>query len=225
MGLGFVELILETEERFGIGIPDPVAGKLRTPRQLIDHVVAAVGATDEGPCATQHAFYRVRGALLAVSPMERRRIGPKTPLEDVLPRSGRKRAWHKVQTATRARRMGMERPPWVSWSIAGTSAATFLGTLAASRPQSVAFATLMASIPVAVGVAATRPLATRLPGTIGDLARAAVPVLATEQRDPSGPRRWTRSEVAETVRQIIREQSGVKEFSDDEDFVRDLDLG
>ena len=35
-------------------------------------------------------------------------------------------------------------------------------------------------------------------------------------------RAWTRDEVRELVRQTIIEQIGVKEFSDDDEFVRDL---
>lgn len=62
MGLGVVELIIDIEQRFGIEIPDPVANRLRTPRQLIDHVCALVGASEDGECVSQHAFYVARGA-------------------------------------------------------------------------------------------------------------------------------------------------------------------
>lgn len=35
---------------------------------------------------------------------------------------------------------------------------------------------------------------------------------------------WKRSEVREVVRQIIREQIGVQDFSDDDHFIRDLGI-
>ena len=51
--------------------------------------------------------------------------------------------------------------------------------------------------------------------------RAAVRGIQERSRD----RKWTRSEVRETVRQIIRDELGIKEFSDDDQFARDLGIG
>jgi acyl carrier protein len=44
MGLDAVELALAIEETFGIDLPDADTAKLTTPRKLIDHVCARVGA-------------------------------------------------------------------------------------------------------------------------------------------------------------------------------------
>jgi acyl carrier protein len=52
MGLELVEIIIDIEQRFGIDIPDRVAGQLRTPRQLIDHVCTRLGASDDDDLAS-----------------------------------------------------------------------------------------------------------------------------------------------------------------------------
>lgn len=66
MGLAFVELIMEVEHHFGIDIPDKVAGTLRTPRALIDHVCSKV-ASQPTPRLREEVGDRVREMIRAQS--------------------------------------------------------------------------------------------------------------------------------------------------------------
>ena len=59
--------------------------------------------------------------------------------------------------------------------------------------------------------------------TFADLTRFLVAKHAKALQGPGGG--WTRAQVWEVVRAIVSEQLGVREFSDDADFVHDLGLG
>lgn len=233
MGLGFVELKVSVEQRFGIAIPDDVARRLRTPRQLIDHVCGLVGeVAGDGRCVSQHAFYLTRRVLMSAAELPRAGIRPGTPLESIVPRPRRRSLWPKL-----ARQLGvpirLRRPEWLTWCIAAAAATAFFATFAATAPgfvldrvwhgQRGLAAALAAVLVLVIGLGATRRSAIGLRETAGDLALAAIPALvATERAEGS---LWTRQAIAETIRQLIREIGGVDSFSDEEDFVRDLDMG
>ena len=60
------------------------------------------------------------------------------------------------------------------------------------------------------------------PRTVGDLS---VWVVANAAKDLKRPEEvWTRGEVREVVRAVVVEQTGVKDFADDADFVRDIGI-
>ncbi len=85
MGLDSVELVMAFEEAFELAIPDEVAATLLTPRQVIDYLHSQLPGTAVGACLPQRAFYRVRRALLPLSPRSRAAIGPSTRFADVFP--------------------------------------------------------------------------------------------------------------------------------------------
>lgn len=60
MGLDGVEIIIETEETFGIDIPNEVVERIETPGDLIDYVASSVDMTAVDECLTQQFFYRLR---------------------------------------------------------------------------------------------------------------------------------------------------------------------
>jgi phosphopantetheine binding protein len=223
MGLALVEIIIDVEQRFGIEIPDPVAVQLRTPRALIDHVCSLVQAVDDEKCVSQQAFYVTRRALMEAANVPKAAVHPATPVESVLSEPLRTALWPKV-----ARKLGvrirLRRPAWVTWAIAVAAAATAVATAAATTGHSLIAGSLAAATVGTIGLVATRHVAVRLPETVGAVARAAIPALVAKNGAERG-HRWTRSEVAETIRQVIRQQEGIGNFSDDADFVRDLGLG
>ena len=72
-----------------------------------------------------------------------------------------------------------------------------------------------------LGFRITRPLRREFPfETFGDLTRYVLAKKPLAIKEPDHP--WSREDVAVIVREIITEQLGVKDFSDDADFVRDL---
>ena len=60
MGLDGVEIVMRTEETFGIEIPNKVAARLLTPAALVDYVAANVPMKATEECRSQQMFYRLR---------------------------------------------------------------------------------------------------------------------------------------------------------------------
>lgn len=60
MGLDGVEIVMRTEEMFGIEIPDKIAGQILTPAALVDFVAANVPLAPTEGCLSQQLFYRLR---------------------------------------------------------------------------------------------------------------------------------------------------------------------
>ncbi|MBV9109977.1 MAG: hypothetical protein JO306_11265 [Gemmatimonadetes bacterium] len=108
MGLDAVELVMAWEETFGIAIPDEVAARFRTPREVTDWLAGRLGARRAGPCGTRRAFLRVRDAIAAETGVGRRQIRPRVPLGALFTadEAGR-RAWSAV-----GRRVGDGWPRW-----------------------------------------------------------------------------------------------------------------
>jgi hypothetical protein len=85
MGLDGVELIMAYEEAFGVQFTNADAIRIRTPRDVIELIASRVPLTTESICLEQRAFYRIRAALVELSPIERRQIRTFTPLAHVFP--------------------------------------------------------------------------------------------------------------------------------------------
>ena len=83
MGLDLVELVMETEERFGVHLPDEECAQVRTVADLTALVISKL-STDCSVCPTSRMFYRVRCAL-AESGVPRSQIRPGTLLSDMRP--------------------------------------------------------------------------------------------------------------------------------------------
>lgn len=60
MGLDGVEIIMRTEETFGIEIPDEIAQGILSPAALVDFVAAQVPLKPTDVCLSQQLFYRLR---------------------------------------------------------------------------------------------------------------------------------------------------------------------
>jgi hypothetical protein len=61
------------------------------------------------------------------------------------------------------------------------------------------------------------------PRTVGDLTRWTVAYAAKDLKYPG--ERWTYAEIRSVVRAVITDVTGVEDFGDDDDFVRDLGVG
>ena len=102
MGLDGVEMIMAVEEEFGVEISDADAEKMRTPRDLIDGLVAKLAKVQAGVCRSQQAFYKLRRVLCAQTGQPRKTVTPATPLADLLPVDMRDPAWQKLREAVQA---------------------------------------------------------------------------------------------------------------------------
>lgn len=96
MGLDFVELIMRTEETFGISIPDKEAEKLETVDKLYHYVLNKIETAHEHACLTSFMFYRIRRALMEQFGLARGQIRPDRLLEDLIPQEERREKWNAL---------------------------------------------------------------------------------------------------------------------------------
>ena len=103
MGLETVEIILETEERFGIEIPDKDASRIRTIGEYYELVCRLLGVKPvQGTpkCLNAKAFYRIRRAMTDKLGIDRDKIRPKAALAEILPLKQRRDAWPMLSKET-----------------------------------------------------------------------------------------------------------------------------
>jgi len=111
VGLEGVEIVMATEETFGISIPDEGAQQILTVRQLVDYVTTHVQTTPETPCITQRLFYRLRRGFRSEVSALVSRFDLELPLVDML----HKDQWPRVWTAVRERVGASDWPAAVPW--------------------------------------------------------------------------------------------------------------
>ena len=83
MGLEGVELVMEFEDEFGLQIPDDVAEKMPSVRDVVEYVHAELSRTlpQAEACLNSRSFYRLRRELIKLVSLSRREITPKAGLE------------------------------------------------------------------------------------------------------------------------------------------------
>jgi hypothetical protein len=128
------ELILTTEDYFGIEIPLADACAIQTPGALADYVMACVKTNKDAPCLSQARFYRLRALLMEIPGMSRRKIHPATPLAGLMREDALRDFWARLKLPvpnTSAYLPRLELPPAVETSVA---AINFWVPLALSLP-------------------------------------------------------------------------------------------
>lgn len=98
MGLDTVEIVIRTEETFGVQIDDEAAGQMTTPRLLANYIwrqVAHRPAPDF--CFTQHAFHLLRRSFIQALDVPRKSVGLETKLADLLPHAARRQSWQQLK--------------------------------------------------------------------------------------------------------------------------------
>jgi acyl carrier protein len=238
MGLDGVELVMTTEERFGIEITDEEAEAVRTVGDLIELVSGKLSVGTESTCFTRKAFYLLRRTLMRITQTPRARIRPGTAVQALPEAADSKQFWQKLQTELGARNWPeLEYPGRISFAIGTASILIFAGDLwGCLRLTSfgiwtwlfgLAFA-LAASILFAEQLArVTASLRTEIPDsslTVGSLANFIVnrnPDLISVSRD-----QWTQERIRLCVKEVISEQLGLpmERLHDDARFVQDLHL-
>jgi acyl carrier protein len=231
MGLDAVEIVMAVEEAFDIRIEDAEAGKLLTPRQLIDLVQSKVSVITASVCLTQRAFNLLRKSLLRHGGWKRSEITPATNLAALIGRDQRTSLLGKISAE-----MGIKNPPklvranWLNITLLTSSLITGIWVAWAARHT---FGSILVWIFISVailtaGVALrlTKPLCKEFPAnlkTVGDLSRW-VMTHKVDLANAAIPG-WTREQIVVRVREIIIEQLGCKpDFSEDANFVKDLGL-
>jgi len=96
MGGDGTDLFIAVEDAFQIHFTDEEARDAYTVGALYDLVVAKLDGPCSKRCLTSWAFYRTRRGIVETLGIDRRQIRPATPLEDLLPRDGRRENWRRM---------------------------------------------------------------------------------------------------------------------------------
>lgn len=111
MGLDGVEIVMRTEEAFGIEIPNEVAARLLTPAALVDYVAANVPLKETDECLSQQMFYRLRRGFRSQLKALSSTFELDTPLKEIL----HKDQWPQAWAAIRAEVGEPEWPVSIRW--------------------------------------------------------------------------------------------------------------
>ena len=225
MGLDGVELVMETEDEFGITITDEEAEACRTVGDL-HRLVCHKLRVPTRECWSRVAFYEVRRRLVGLLGCSTRDLRPSTRLAHLVPEHDRRKICAEVPGASKLVRSGRTR----SLIVLGALLVGWLCALiGASAGEAWAFAAfcLGAGTAGVVLLRSTRALAVHVAAdteTIGDLARryfsanaAALLEQFKEQRE---------ADVWLAVQQIVAQQLGQpkKKVTPTARFVDDLGM-
>ena len=111
MGLDGVEIIMATEETFGVEIPDKIAQQILTPAALVDFVAANVPMKATEECLSQQLFYRLRRGFRPQLKALSSTFDLNTPLKEIV----HKDQWPQVWAAIRAEVGEPEWPVSIRW--------------------------------------------------------------------------------------------------------------
>lgn len=236
MGLDGVEMVMATEERFGITISDAEAELIRTPGMLIDLVVSKVHLNSERFCRSQRAFYLLRRALHTTFGIERSAIRPRSQIRMLNTGQAPELFWPKLRASVGARSW----PPLeIPLALQNAHRFAALGTFAILSASSYFLATKVLSPTAFVmsligfGLSITLPFKLHsflqersssqrkyLPHTV-QLVSDLVPFVETSESIV-----WNRESVAIEIRKIVMDNLCPKpeKYSEEADFVRDLGL-
>jgi hypothetical protein len=228
MGLDLVELVVRFEDAFGIAIPDTVAADLTTPRKVTEYIFSQLTESGERSCITQQAFYFLRGKFLPSLNISRSDFRPDTRLEDLVPLDRRRKVWAGIQSEVGPLAIpDLARPVWLFSLLAFLTIVTLVvvaryGFRDSPGSNSFLFG-LFAAILVGYGSGVvTRPLKRnfrREYKCAGDVAK-----YISVHRPQSFKKDWTKEEISGVVREIIVDETGVKDFTEDSDFINDMHL-
>jgi hypothetical protein len=231
MGLETVELVIRFEEAFGITISDEVATRMTTPHEVTDYIMTQVAVGAEAACLSQQAFYFLRRGFSNRLQMPRRAFRPDTSLQQLIPKQNRKLVWSGLKTEIGGAALpNLSRPLWLFYLLFGSIVlfgfCAFYVMPKFSLSLKVELAIVIALLFGFVASVVTRPLKTdfrRGFRTLGGLVEYLL--LHSPHSFKREQRTWTRAQVAETVRAIIVDITGVTNFTEDSHFINDMRLG
>ena len=225
MGLDTVELVIRFEQAFGIAIPDEDVEYLTTPRQVTYYVLSKLRVGAQPTCMTQQAFYRLRKELVSALGILRSEFHPRANLEQFMPIHNRKEIWSTLRAGLGDHAvLELVRPAWLFWLLSFATIATGVATLVAFGNNAIAVVlSLLTASAFGYGAAVlTRPLKCNFRRgyqQAGELAKH-----FALHSPHSFKKEWTREEVAQLVRQIVIDETGVENFTEDSRFVEDMHI-
>jgi hypothetical protein len=120
-----IKIVMETEEHFGIVIPDVTAVRILTVGDLYLYVLQKTRRSTAHGCPTSRAFYRLRQTLCRDFGAERKQVGPSKLLRELFSPDQRAIVWPQLAT-----RLDLGELPDPDPEIAGPTASAFVRWLA-----------------------------------------------------------------------------------------------
>jgi len=228
MGLDLVELVVRFEDAFGISIPDRVAAELTTPRKVTEYVFSQLVESDERSCLTQQAFYFLRGKCIPSLNISRNDFRPDTRLEDLVPIDRRRVFWTSIQSEVGPLAIpDLARPFWLFSLLALLTIAALVVVTVYGFRDSLGSTSYLLGMSAAIlvgfgGAVVSRPLKRnfrREYRRAGDVAK-----YISVHRSQAFKKDWTKEEIDGVVREIIVDETGVRDFTEDSDFINDMHL-
>jgi acyl carrier protein len=232
MGLQMVEIVLKTEHRFGVTLPDAECAKVRTVGDLGALVLSRLPAAS-GACPTARAFFTLRRELRKRTDAARHEIRPRTRL-DALLKSGLRGHWRALRKVEpRLPRLratdAVDKALVAALCIGVVAAAAFIAaTWVRHGPLAAALALLLALVALVMLARLRQQVGWRVPPgveTVGDIARLIAPIEFA--RGSSDERRLTEQRVLEEIRRLTAEVLGVPldRVCVESEFAKDLGAG
>ena len=229
MGLDTVELVIRIEEAFGIAIPDDVAATLTTPRHVKFYVLSQLKRSEQSSCMSQQAFYLLRRELVPVLGIRRSDFHPALNLSQLIPVARRSAVWTTVGSRIGVAALpNLARPVWLFSLLSLATIVTAVSVVYYTRPVIGSYLNALL-----VGVFAaivfgrfaellTRPLKRHFRNRYQHAGQLANYVVLHSPH--SFKKEWTNEEVASVVREIIVDETGIKDFTEDSRFIEDMHL-
>jgi hypothetical protein len=222
MGLELVEILLEAEREFGVSLGDEEGGGLETAGELHARFVARLAERNAHPCLGAYVFYRLRRALVERLQLDRNEVYPARPLQELIPRRGRRAHWEAIGRSSGLDLPPLRRPRWVKWLVlsglllacVGCVLDMLWGTFSGRCVEYVGYAILLCVflplllllLPNMAGL-----LADCFPGGCRTVGEAVGTIVSRNYGDPAiRARAWTEDAVWARLQQIIADVTGTK---------------
>jgi acyl carrier protein len=236
MGMDGVELVMATEEAFGITITDAEAEEIRTPGQLVALVEGKLDTSTEPSCRSRRAFFILRRALITGLGVKRPEISPQTKLAALFMEADVSRPWETLRLTLGASAWPklevsatVQNYVWLGSLIVSSMLATGTFGLVKTLSESIAWwllnTALLTLILGSLGLSWLPLPKKALPvtrQTVGDLARF---LTANDPGLLAAPPEWSHERIALKVREIVGEVLGCEDrYREDARFVEDLGM-
>jgi hypothetical protein len=233
MGLDSIELVMAVEETFGVSIPDEEAQDIRTVGDMFQCVISKLMVAEGSSCLTQKAFHLLRRKAKDLFNVPRNQFRLDAELDLIVPKHSRRENWRRFQLAVGATKWPRLALSWpgvltVLALLLAIPGSVFLYSTAVLRWNMVeAFAIALVFVVVAIqaGKFVVRPFEIAFRGGISTVRDLAYVVVA-QNAELFGIERatWTNDETWSLLSSVIREQTGVTQFTKDSRFVEDLKI-
>ncbi len=117
MGLNFVEIIMEVEDRFGIQIEDGSIEHIRTVRDLAEHIRPQLHVEQRDFCLSNVVSNRLQRALMEHCGLTRLQVDCGSRIDDLVPVHQRRQLWTALEASTDLQLPELLRPPRQRWLV------------------------------------------------------------------------------------------------------------